>query len=121
VTAVLKPASVRPGYPAWVALCHVWHVCHLCHLTVMPNSDQKQKMIQALRNESKLALGVVLKCAAALLILELLIRVVTTAGLRVDGGPFPLGAAPLPPALAPAKSLPTSLPTSLPPGVPQSR
>lgn len=103
MTAVPKPMSARPGYLAWIALYHV---------TVMLNSDQKHKVIQAVRNESKLALGVVLKCAAALLILELLVRVVTTAGLRVDGGPFPLGAAPvpLPPALAHTKSPPTSLP-----------
>ncbi len=57
-------------------------------------------MIHAVRNESKLALGVVLKCAAALLILEGLVQVVTAAALHLDGALFPLGAAPapLPPA-----------------------
>jgi hypothetical protein len=110
VTAVPKPMSARAGYPAWIALYH---------LTAMLNSDQKQKMLQAVRNESKLALGVVFKCAAALLILELLVRVVTSAGLRVDGGPFPLGAAPvlLPPALV-HTPLP---PAPSPPGAPHSR
>jgi hypothetical protein len=97
--------SAHAEHPLWIVMYQV---------IAMLKSDQKQKLIQAVRNESKLALGVVLKCAAALLILELLVRVVTSAGLRVDGGPFPLGAAPVSPA-------PALAPTKAPPSVPHSR
>jgi hypothetical protein len=87
MNTVLKNLSTSAGCLAWISIDEV---------TAMLSSEEKQKMIRAVRNESKLALGVVIKCAAALLTLELLVHVVTAAGLRMDGAMFPLGASPVP-------------------------
>jgi hypothetical protein len=85
-------------------------------------ADQKQKIIRAVRNESKLALGVVLKFAAALLVLEVLVQVVTAAGLRMNGASFPWGASPPapPPALVQMPPPPPALVQMPPPALVQT-